>query len=943
MNRMNQTDNTYMRAMKFVNNVNKHRSGISNIYVFTSIDENGTIIDEKYGMNLMTNYGFQTIYKSNTAFSASNTVNLFTGTGTGDISITQNSMELPAFNGMPATNTNTEKSYEYPMYYSKGINDGEGLITLISRFLIAYYDYNIDGYSDAVRLSEYGIGTSAMNLWTHSHIYDVNGDRSSILKTPNEKLVITVYMCLSLYEYVIMNGWTNNRFLVITRNDIMYDRMGFNTKINVFKRNNSLIDVTGSPIRTLNDSDSNAYINSTVAPQIILYDGHSTSYSPSTKALNSGYFDGWALSYPGFLLIEPQRLEQTEDIVLENYYSGDPSKYSGFSDSFGKTPSSDYDKRKYPTFTHLIDAEAYLYDWKQKDWKNKLDIINDNNKYYDDTPLQKSCAEPIYYFNNGQLLTAYVYQNIYPDDKIVRIISGCTTVYATNKYWVNISDGNTDPDKGWVWIRDYNNIPSNCQSARYWITNTNNDSLVLVREKECFQLLEKGTQNNGYESYTEFGSRNWIYPQCDNYEYGWYKCNNTIFVPSTRKTYTDGSSGVDSSESMTFGKWLITFNSVNNMVNVSDMSHVVDQQSFSLNPLQLNFESSVNVFKQTYRTESGTGLICIQSLVSEESIVLDLQGDTVKQTRYQWKHSACIWNTNKLAYINSDDNDKNVYIYNTDVEAINGYPIPFPDGVTDIPCLFGHTNYIWMTDGTSFGYVVDISNSSPIINTINYDGLYSDNLNYVKFTCVDDVFIIYKYNECKNNEISKSHYIRIDDPSTVVSMSMFDTSVSSYIGGRIDFMLRYIQCNKDSSGNDSGTLCLLITRGFSNNSSSTPNGSDNRIIDFGQYLLTGEVHSYVHSSNSNLGNYILYGENIINRYNKIPLMNYMPIKLTGKTDTITSFNKTKNIANKSWLISYTNNPTWGYEINGKGVPPGSPLVSTNKDGEIIAWTYSQNK
>ena len=248
-----------------------------------------------------------------------------------------------------------------------------------------------------------------------------------------------------------------------------------------------------------------------------------------------------------------------------------------------------------------------------------------------------------------------------------------------------------------------------------------------------------------------------------------------------------------------------------------------------------------------------------------------------------------------------------------------------------------------MTDGSSFGYVVDISNSSPIINTINYDGLYSDNLNYVKFTCVDDVFIIYKYNECKNNEISKSHYIRIDDPSTVVSMSMFDTSVSSYIGGRIDFMLRYIQCNKDSSGNDSGTLCLLITRGFSNNSSSTPNGSDNRIIDFGQYLSTGEVHSYVHSLNSNLGNYILYGENIINGYNKIPLMNYMPIKLTGKTDTITSFNKTKNIANKSWLISYTNNPTWGYEINGKGVPPGSPLVSTNKDGEIIAWAYSQNK
>lgn len=937
---MNHPDEIYSRAMNFVENINKTREGVSNIYVFTSVDKDGNIMDEKYGMNLMTNYGFQTIYKSNNNFSASDSVKLYTGTGTGDILITGNSMELPAFGGAAAINSDVNKAYNYPIYYSKGINEGEGLITLISRFLVAYYDYNVTGYPEEIRISEYGIGTSPTKLWTHSHVYDVKGNRSSMLKTPNERLIITVYMCLSLYEHVIMNGWENNRFLVITRNDIMYNRMGFNTVINMFKRNNTLINVTGSPSRTLNDSNSNVYINSTIAPQVILYDGMSTSYDTSTKALNSGYFDGWALSYSGFMLIEPQRLTQPENVLLSNFYSCDPNKYTGFSDCFGKVPSSEsnYSKSKYPTFTHLMDAEAYLYDWKRKGWVNKLDILNSNDKYYDDTPIQSACALPIYYFNNGQMLTGYIYQNIYPEDKIKSILSGSTTVYATNKYWANTSvDNNTDPDKGWVWIRDYNNIPENCQSARYWITNTNTDSLTLVREKPVFQLLEKGTGKNGYETFIEFGSRKSIYPQCDNYEYGWYKSNNIVYVPATRKKYTVGSSGINASETMTFGRWIVNFNSDNNKIIVVDMSHAIDQQVVLPVELTLSFTGTVNSLSQTYRTESGTGLICIQSLNSQESIVLDLRGDTVIQVHHTWKRAACIWGSNKIVYINSETGDKNVYIYDVDTEAIDGDPIPFPEGVNDIPCLFGHTKYVWMTNGSSFGYVADISSPTHTIDAFTYSGLYGSGLNTVKFTIVDDVFIIYKSNECGVGGIKKAHYIRLDEPTNAVVMTPFENDITSNLGDRIDFILRYVQDGIDNSGNKTGALFLLVTRGYYNNYSD-PNGSDNTMIDFGQYLSTGEVHRWYHRNAYNLGNFVLYGQNLIYEYYKVPLANYMPIKLTGKTDTITSFNNIKSVSNKSWLISYTNNPTWGYEINGKGVPPGVPVAVTNKDGTIVGWT-----
>lgn len=934
-------DETYNRAMNFIENMKDVKDVVSNVYVFTSIDRDGNIIDEKYGMNLMTNYGFASIYKSKKTFAASDNVKLYVGTGTGNILVTDNTMELPAFGGLAATNSNTTKAFNYPMYYSKGINDGEGLITLISRFMIAYYDYNINGYPDEIRISEYGIGTSATQLWTHSHVYDINGNRSSMLKTPNERLIITVYMCLSLYEYVIMNGWQDNRYLVITRNDIMYDCMGINTVINIYKRNNISINVTGSPSRTLNDSNSNVYINSTIAPQLVLYDGMSKSYNSSNKSLYGGYFDGYILSYSGFTLVEPQCLDNKEDIVLTNYYSDNPRVYSGFADGFGKEPSSDsdYSKEKYPTFTKISDVTAYLYDWKQKDWTNKLDIYNPEDKCYDDTSMQSSCATPIYYFNNGQLLTGYVYQNLYPDDKITNIISGCTTVYATNKYWANTSadNNNTDPDKGWVWIRNYNNIPLNCQNARYWITNSNTDSMKPIREKDCFKLLEKGTSRHGFETYPEFGNRSFIYPQCDNYEYGWYKSNNTVYVPSTRKKYTVGNSGTRSSETMTYAQWLVNFNSTDNKIIIVDMSHVVDQNVFSPTELILSFTGTVNVLSKTYRTESGTGLICIQSLNSEETIILDLRSNTVIQTHHQWKRSCCVWGTNKIAYINAGSDDNNIYIYDIETESQDGDPIQLPDNVTDIPCLFGHTNYLWMTDGKTFGYYADINEPTRTLLTFDYSGLYGTELNYVKFTCVDDVFIIYKYNESGNDQIKKAHYVLINEPAVSHDMIDFNHNISSYIGERIDFILRYVQRGKDSSGNDTGSLFLLITRGYSNNTSKA-NGSYNAMIDFGQYLSTGVVKGWYNYNSTELGNYVLYGENLIYQYDKCPLINFMPIKFIGKTDTITSFNNIKSIKDKSWLISYTNNPTWGYEINGKGIPPGIPLATTDKDGTIQGWT-----
>lgn len=939
--------NIYEHATQFIENFSEKHNGVSNVYVFTSVDKNGNVVDEKYGMNLMTRQGFSEIYANGVDFgardSSGNTVRLYVGTGVGETpyAVTDTDLEIPAFGGLAATNSDTTKTYNYPMYFSKGENDGEGFITLISHFVTAYYDYNISNFPGEYNLTEYGIKHNNV-LWTHSKIYDMRGNPASITKTSNERLYITVYMCLSFYESIIMNGWDKNRFTMITRNDIMYDRMGWTSRVKIYKYGNNVIDITdGGTSRTQDTSQNNAFTNSTIAPRIILHDNNANTYHTDTKIFDGGYIDGFILQKDGFICVEPQFLLVPEDVELINYVSEDPIKYSGFADKFGKNPTSGYTKEQYPQMTHFFDAEAWVFDWKSGDWTCKLDVYNPDDRWYCETSMSTSCGLPLYYSNNGEILTGYVYQNLRTNDKIIKITSGASTIYATNKYWSSSGDqANQDPNKGWVWIRDYDNIPAACQTARYWITNTNTDSLTFKRESDVFQLLVKGTNENGYAQYTEYSQKYGIASIADNYAYGWYKRGDTVYVPDVpgRRTFTVGN---DDNETMTYGKWMVVFQSANNSIITVDMSSAT---SGTVEPqtVTLPFAGTVNSYSQTHRTESGTGLICVESTNTEETVVIDMRNDGFVQSVHSWKHACCIWGTNKVAYINAGTSDPNVYIFNYDTNQIEGNPIPFPDGLSDIPHIFGHTNYLWMTNGSTFGYVCDLR--TPTVRNLvgfGYAGLYGTGLNYVKYACVDDVFIVYKYNECNADSIKLAHYFKLSDPTNPINMNDFSIRTSAlYIGSRIIFDLRYINKYTTSGGLSSGALVLTIMRGWDNNSSSDESGCECRVFDFGQYLHTQEVIYKEHASDRNFGNLCLYGENIIYRYTKkTPLINYLPIKLVGKTDTINAMKYIKNITGKSWLIGYTNTPSWGDgTANPKGIPPGTPLATTDGEGVITGWS-----
>ncbi len=937
---MIQHDKTFIRAMDFVKNSQKTHPGISNIYVFTSVDKDGNITDEKYGMNLMTNTGFASVYQSGSTFTPSNSLKLFVGSGTSPTAITDTQIETVCFNGLGATNTNTTKDYKYPMYYAAGINPGEGLITLISRFMICEYPFNIDNFPSDTRIEEYGIGTAWNNLWTHSRIFSNDGSRSNIIKRPNEKLIITVYMCLSFYESLIQNGWSNDVYTMITTAQVMFHRM-FESNIYTYKRDNTIYNRQNYSYtdgnHTIDSSQENVYMNSTVLGSFVLNDGSGT---------NSGYFDGFMYKTDGMIILEPAFLGQPESLVLTDYRSNKPWDREGFSYKFGRYPDSDYNKNQYPSITHLITAEAYLYDWKTNNWDIQLNVYNPSNKLYSDTPAQSNCGLPIYFWDGREVVEMYVYQNIRPDDPIVSITVGSLSVYATDSYW----DFDT-----WIFIDNFNQIPQSAQQKRFWITASNiaGNSLKFTRASDTFQLLEQGgttIADNGYEEYHNFGSVMKVHNICDNYAYHWFMLDNKVYFPNSQYSITVGNAG--DTESMTYGKWLITFNSVNNSVIVTDTGKQ-DPSMIVSTTETLPFTSNVNVYTQCYRTDSGTGVICVQSIKSgvEECVIIDIRGSVFSSHKHAWKMACCIWGTSKIAYVPAGSSDMNVYIYDVRTGAVSGSAIPIPSSLTDVHLMYGHsdgtTDLVWCMDKSSHAFVVDVSNESSRTPVEYTDPInYTSGFNAIKFTSVDELFIIYRSSDYATGYGKKIFYYKMDDPTNPSDIYDFEIS-SSYLYGRLNVDLRY-SYKTTVNGVTHGALVLSLCIGMSNWFGDF-NGVRMQIIDFGRYLRTGEVIRYYADVGSSFG-FIPYGENYIYQSNitgdnphavwiKTPIPNWLPIKLVGTTDTVTAFNNIKNVTNKQWMVTYTNRPTYGDgSANSNGIPPGKPLAQTDSNGTIIGWS-----
>ena len=194
----NQTTDMSKELLQFCDNL-KHNGKQNmlnhNLYEITSVDINGNVVDRKFGINLVTNRGMLFHYK--------NTPNYYKyylsiGIGTGTPSVTDNAL----FNKLDWSNTESDtKQYITTLKY----DSMTGIISNTQRVLEVYYDYNITGVDLPTNITEFGLtnSSSSGDLMTHSLIYDVNGNMTSIIKNINERLYFKVYRTVSFKEDLI--------------------------------------------------------------------------------------------------------------------------------------------------------------------------------------------------------------------------------------------------------------------------------------------------------------------------------------------------------------------------------------------------------------------------------------------------------------------------------------------------------------------------------------------------------------------------------------------------------------------------------------------------------------------------------------------------------------------------------------------------------------------
>lgn len=922
--------NLYNKALEFMKN--KHAleaavpTGPSNLYVIERVDSEGNVLETKFGENVLTDYGFQQYFVSKAAFPK----NVYVGDGT-DSAFDKGSQILQsAISDVALTNTNTTIDYECPFYFQpsqQGLDNG--LITVFCQYIQTKMVYENSTYGiqeDSRLITEFGIGSSVTNLWTHSRVYDTQGAPSSVRKNNNEELIFTIFLCVTYPESLIQNGWRNSRsetgswgtYSVITTPQRFFRERMYPANIYTFK-------IGGKTNRTKTDTNTS------------IEDSHITiNTEMSSFLLTDDYIDGFATYDAGFVTLEREEMVTPDplDKIFHPLNPGSTESNDGYGNRdrpFDELSALRLGGSRY-RFSQMDVNSCALYDYKAHDWVNYTHGSSgySSNKWYDEMGLSKDFAVAIHYVaTNNTIGTMYVHQNMSPQDPILAITSGQTVIYFAEKYW----DTST-----WVNITTPNNIPVALRNCRYILTGDNNVNVKVKRGLPPFPMVPYGGKTiNTVNEFTKHASTTKDCISTFNYEYGWFKFGTKLYVPDTAKSYTVPNTSA-TIPGMTYDKWFVDVTNANNVnyVNVYDMTGMNSLQNPPAampTPYQIipNFSQTVyNIFQNTYRTESGTGLICFCDTTINESVVIDLNTWNSSTNTFDVNYRVdsgmccCISNSHFIAYIPYAHQDS-IYVY----DMTGGTPtlyrtLSLPSGVTP-SIICGLNNLIWVSNNTAAGTLVyNITTGES--STCNMALPWNSSRQNLRFTFVDDVMVGYYINiSITTAHTMKTYCLNANDPSTIVSLN----SVGCNWGANNDWPAQYY-LTKIQTSTSSNTLALVMSTITGNGSHSTYgnfNAHQNFVFDLGKFI-DDPSHSFTYNIDNiyydaanavnTYGVYVPYGPYVfVDNRIRVPIEYFMPYKVIGSTHTIGTTREYKQINGKRFSVTVSNTPAFN------GLPPGT--------------------
>jgi hypothetical protein len=441
-----------------------------NIYYIKSEDRDGNITGEFFGLNVMTDAGFQRCHTGDSY--QGDCDQIFLGDGDFQTIDPSSTSMVHLIANTSATMTSTEWSY----WGSRYIPEKESNLSQF-RLCIGYFDYTVWNVDHEV--TEIGITdryhTGPTNLKFHAAIYDAEGQKTSFWKRVNEKLTINVFarwffpivkivneswdkgipcaICSYTMCQLDREDWWNQVTVSLSAPDWQYHRLPNNAETyrltyNFRNNNGSITDHVWS--NTCNMTMNLFIDGSTQSVSDISI--HNTSYDAKSHILH----------YPYFHFISRVKSDQPipfqwnwfsttrwDTLSLRNNYGSYANSDNGLSPT-GRLPMIDM---------HI--SSIKMYNCQTDEW----DI---------DVPF----TEPVPYIDNSlRWIRYYIWDHNYitfqntskwfsvfineaPQYPIKRIINANRTMYATDSYW----DSST-----WEIIPNTNNISRELGGKRYII------------------------------------------------------------------------------------------------------------------------------------------------------------------------------------------------------------------------------------------------------------------------------------------------------------------------------------------------------------------------------------------------------------------------------------------------------------------------------------------
>lgn len=934
---------------EFYENVkHKFKYGLHNLYELTSVDMDGNVTDRKFGINVLTDSGFEKLY---TAKSYHVTYDVKLGDGTGIPSVTDTNLFHQTLTA-GGTRTGTG-SYNRPEHYTTGAKEilydsTTGIISGLYCFDSWMWDYNYSDINNPVPVTEIGIFFDNV-MAVHSLVYDKQGSPASITKNPNQRLYLKVYFVDNIDETLIQNAYSNGIYFMINPSVLIlidsYNSMEYMVDFLHSKNSDDYYheysrsdywgwDVNHALVSGTTDERRAGWSE----PARVIEDKHRyldittfTTGSGIRKPRNAVYSEEM-VTFTLDRLPSPETLES--DTLFTNSVT---SVY--FTNAFGNSYNSDSHAGEFPVVDYNM-TSLKKYNQLTDDWDVDESFVNAPLTTYTN-PFLFSCH--IRVMMNGSIQNMYVYCNPFVSKYHLLGVSNTGIVlYATDKYW-DVSTYEIIPNLA--------SIPSELQQKRYYVSfsetalspswdyekhrlaNMSVETLDKIIDLNSSETSSSSTRMRGDEYYdpkihdpsgavligvtmffpTEQGCPSYVLPTPASEGYYqqniWYSQQNAFFT-----------NGGDTMIWRKWSSWNGNGGKTCKTFRIFDMTTCTSSSA----PTYYDFDLDVtwpNNYRQCWTSVNDRGIMVVSEREGSGNIahIVDVNHLDANDQPLQHSISNAQWcqvvecTTNYIYY---DPTDKYFRIKAAaDDTLISEFQLPQDQGIT-VYGMHAWKNKVMIAGNQSsvnYLYTYDISTDTLKSYPNRWMAcLYRDftyiNYNMHSYAC-DDFFIV------GGGSASGSYYSYDGTLETI----MFDNNryadeplfFSNYY-----YCLTHLQVKSFNSGKQ--TIAIMYLHSYF---SSSGHRYATWAVDIG-YLRNTGINDPINYGHERLSSYRGAYSNVVMIKDKLfvipsntsncrlsPYEVLIPHKVSGTTTTIQSYNNPKRLSGKYFSITLTNTPS----------------------------------